>query len=158
MSLRSMQNSIIVRPVAATDVDRLIEFNLRMAEETEGKQLDSKVLACGVKAVLEEPKRGFYLVAEVDGEVAGSLMVTTEWSDWRNSEYWWIQSVYVHKSWRQKGIFTQLFKAIKKIAQKNDIEVLRLYVYNENVKAKETYIASGMKEKTYSIYQISLEP
>ena len=139
------------------DADQITKNNVLLAKESENLTIDYKTAFEGVKAVLSDKKKGFYLVAEENNNIIGQMMITFEWSDWHNKNIWWLQSVYVHKSWRRKGVFTKLFKAIKKNALKNNIEVLRLYVINGNIKAKETYIASGMQKKPYSIYQMSLE-
>ncbi len=139
------------------DAEQITKNNVLLAKESENLTIEYKTAFEGVTAVSSDRKKGFYLVAEEKNNIIGQIMITFEWSDWHNKNIWWLQSVYVHKSWRRKGVFTQLFKAIKKTARKNNIEVLRLYVYNDNVKAKETYIASEMQEKPYSIYQISLE-
>jgi GNAT superfamily N-acetyltransferase len=108
-----------IRPASLRDAKRIIEFNLRMAEETEGKKLDFDVLRSGVSRVFNEPDHGFYLVAETGGKVVGCLLVTTEWSDWRNGEFWWIQSVYVESEFRRRGVFTSLYEATRKLAQKS---------------------------------------
>ncbi len=149
-----MQNHIKVRLAKPMDADRLIEFNLRMAEETEDKQLDSKVLASGVNAILADPKYGFYLVAEVDGEVVGSLMVTTEWSDWRNGRFWWIQSVYVAPKFRRQGVFRALYEDARGRA-KNETCVCgcRLYVERDNAPAQIVYSRLGLKETKYKMLE-----
>ena len=145
---------MIVRPATAMDVDRLIEFNLRMAEETEDKQLDSEVLARGVKAALEDPNRAFYLVAEVDGQVAGSLMVTTEWSDWRDGAFWWIQSVYVLPEFRRRGVFRALYDDVRDRARNGEsVCGCRLYVEKSNASAQTVYTRLGLKEANYKMFE-----
>lgn len=143
-----------IRRAEPTDADRLIEFNLRMARETEGRQLDPQLLSPGVKAVLADLKLGFYLVAEVDGEVVGSLMVTTEWSDWRNGTFWWIQSVYVAPEFRGQGVFRALYADIKARAR-NDRSVCgcRLYVERNNTSAQTVYTRLGFEETKYRMYE-----
>src|SRR5690348_3298169 len=102
-------DAIIVRAAVMADINTLIEFNAAMALETEHKTLDPAVLSAGVAAVIAEPKRGFYLVAEHARRVVGCLMITYEWSDWRNGDWWWFQSVYIHPDYRRRGVFRKLF-------------------------------------------------
>jgi len=149
-----MQNHITIRGAKPMDAERLIEFNLRMAQETEDKQLDSKILISGVNAILSHPKLGFYLVGEADGEVVGSLMVTTEWSDWRNGAFWWIQSVYVTPEFRRRGVFRALYEDARDRA-KNEEGVCgcRLYVERDNVSALTVYTRLGLKETNYKMLE-----
>jgi GNAT superfamily N-acetyltransferase len=131
-----MQNQLKIRQAIQEDADTLVEFNLRMAMETEGKQLDPSVLASGVKSVLQDPALGFYLVAEIDGKITGAFMITTEWSDWRNGEFWWIQSVYVMPEFRQRGTFRALYEAVGKRARESkQVCGFRLYVERDNAAA-----------------------
>lgn len=152
-----MAQRIEIRPAEFADSEKIIEFNRRMAEETEGTKLDPDVLCSGVKAVLEEPKHGFYLIAVADGQVAGCLLVTTEWSDWRNGEFWWIQSVYVEPEFRRRGVFRSLYEATRQRAEKSDrVCGFRLYVERENVQAQETYTRLGMRETAYRMLETLL--
>jgi GNAT superfamily N-acetyltransferase len=125
-----------------------------MAEETEGKALDPETTRRGVRALFDDPSRGFYLVAERGGTVVASLMITTEWSDWRNGQFWWIQSVYVRPSDRRTGVYTALHRAVRRRAR-NAAEVcgLRLYVERGNTPARDTYEALGMTEASYRMYE-----
>src|SRR5207253_9625704 len=100
---------IRIRPAVPADVGVLCEFNQRVAAETEAKTLDPQVVAAGVAAVLADPAKGFYYVAEDQGEVLGQLMITGEWSDWRNAWIWWIQSVFVRPEARRRGVFRALY-------------------------------------------------
>jgi len=149
-----MQNHMNIRLAKSRDADRLIEFNMRMAKETEGKQLNYKKLASGVRAILADSKHGFYLVAEVAGEVVGSLMVTTEWSDWRNGTFWWIQSVYVAPEFRRRGVFRALYEDARGRA-KNEVRVCgcRLYVERDNASAQIAYTRLGLKETKYKMFE-----
>jgi len=149
-----MHDQVKIRKALRKDAATLVDFNLRMAKETEDKQLDSGVLISGVNAVLEDPKRGFYLVAEVDGKVSGSLMVTTEWSDWRDGAFWWVQSVYIAPRFRRHGVFRALYEEVKKQAR-NTAQVCgcRLYVERENATAQATYAQLGMAETNYKVYE-----
>lgn len=147
-------NGIAVRPARAEEADTLAGFNIAMALETEGRRLLPEVVGAGVRRLLAEPALGFYLVAVADGEVVGSAMVTTEWSDWRNGRFWWIQSVYVRPEWRRRGVFRALYAHIREAAaQAPDVCGFRLYVERENTAAQATYRALGMHETDYRIME-----
>lgn len=111
-----MTDVLFIRPAVAQDAERLVAFNRAMAKETEGIDLSVETLSAGVAALLKQPQYGFYLVAEIDGEVVGSLMVTYEWSDWRDGLFWWIQSVYVVPAHRGEGIYKRLYGEVKRRA------------------------------------------
>ena len=125
-----------------------------MAEETEDKTLDPETVQAGVRSLFDDASHGFYLVAVREEEVVGSLMITTEWSDWRNGLFWWIQSVYVRPSARRSGVYTALHRAVRSRAEDAD-EVcgLRLYVERDNEAAQEAYDALGMTETSYRMYE-----
>lgn len=144
----------LIRKATIDDADTLAAFNAEMARETEGKTLLPEVIAAGVRALLADRGLGYYVVAEVDGQVVASLMVTTEWSDWRNGTFWWIQSVYVQTGHRRRGIYRSLYAFVKQLAG-NDSSVcgFRLYVERENSAAQNTYAALGMKETSYQLYE-----
>ena len=147
-------NGIAVRPAHAEEADTLAGFNIAMALETEGRRLLPEVVGAGVRRLLAEPALGFYLVAVADGEVVGSAMVTTEWSDWRNGRFWWIQSVYVRPERRRHGVFRALYAHIREAAaQAPDVCGFRLYVERENAAAQATYRALGMHETDYRIME-----
>ncbi|WP_198421360.1 GNAT family N-acetyltransferase [Candidatus Nitrotoga sp. AM1P] len=144
----------MIRLAEIRDVLVITEFNQAMAFETERKKLIPKVASKGVKNILKNSNLGFYVIAERGKEVIGSLMVTTEWSDWRNGMFWWIQSVYIKPNERRKGIYTQLYNFVKESANNNpSICGFRLYVENENILAQNTYEALGMIETSYRIYE-----
>jgi len=156
-----MEPQFAVRRAAVGDVHVLAEFNLEMAAETEERQLDRDTLVKGVTALLENPDAGFYLVAEHQNMVIGALMVTSEWSDWRNGRFWWIQSVFVHKEYRRRGAFRTLFQRVDELASlEPDVCGLRLYVERENGPAHATYEAMGMHKTHYEMYELefSLSP
>lgn len=136
------------------DADTIASFNAAMALETEGKELIPEVIGTGVRRLIGMPSLGFYLVAEHAGEVIGCLMVTNEWSDWRNGLFWWIQSVYVKKSMRRQGVYRRMYAHVRSLAQ-SDSSVcgFRLYVEKENETAHATYASLGMKETPYLIYE-----
>ena len=143
-----------VRPASAGDADAIVAFNAAMAFETEGKRLRPEVLGPGVRRMLAEPNLGFYLVAEAAGEAVACLMVTTEWSDWRNGRFWWIQSVYVQPAWRRRGVFRALYDAVRERARREpDVCGLRLYVEQENVTAQATYRSLGMAKTDYYVFE-----
>lgn len=143
----------IIRPAERSDIAALADWNAAMAWETEHKQLDPQVLLHGVTAVLDEPRRGFYLVAERDGQASGCLMVTYEWSDWRNGDFWWIQSVYVAPPARRSGAFSALYTAVAQRAKQAGAVGLRLYVETENLRAQQTYRELGMEQCHYFMYE-----
>jgi GNAT superfamily N-acetyltransferase len=150
----------MVRPASAEDVDMLARFSAAMAHETEGRSLDTKRLRAGTAAVLAAPERGFYLVAEIPGdsarpaEVVGQLLVTFEWSDWRNATFWWIQSVYVPPTWRRRGIYRKMHEAVVAQARaRPDVCGIRLYVEGENQVAKKVYQKVGLQRSPYEVYE-----
>ena len=147
-----------IRPATAADLDHLVAWNAAMAAETEHKTLDPAVLRKGVQAVLDEPCRGFYLVAERDGQAVGSLLVTYEWSDWRNGDFYWIQSVYVAPAARRSGVFRTLYAAVEQRAREAGAVGMRLYVELENHRAQATYEGLGMHRCAYHMYEIALQP
>ncbi len=143
-----------VRNATLEDAQTLADFNRGIAMETENRALIPAVILSGVKAVFENPARGFYVVAEVRGGLVASLMVTTEWSDWRNGELWWIQSVYVARQWRRRGLYRLLYDYVKQLAaQDQNVCGFRLYVERENRVAQKTYAALGMSETRYKVFE-----
>jgi ribosomal protein S18 acetylase RimI-like enzyme len=145
---------VLIRQAEICDGLALAEFNRAMAFETEQKELIPEVVSRGVDELLNNPGLGFYVVAERDNEIIGSLMVTTEWSDWRNGMFWWIQSVYVKPNERRKGIYTGLYNFIRESANKNPTVCgFRLYVETQNSLAQNAYKALGMKKTDYRIYE-----
>ena len=143
-----------VRLATPQDAPVLVEFNAAMALETEQKALLAEVIGAGVRSLLGNPAAGFYVVAEKDGETVGVLMITKEWSDWRNGTFWWIQSVYVRPDARRQGVYKLLYRHVQELAA-NDPAVcgFRLYVERENGLAQATYRALGMKETRYLVFE-----
>ena len=150
-----MPTSLInIRQADTADAQAIADFNSLMAMETEGKTLQPDVILGGVQNMIANPAYGYYLVAEQDGQVVGSLMVTCEWSDWRNGLFWWIQSVYIVKEWRRQGVYRQLYAKVKTLAAQNgNICGFRLYVEKDNLKAQQTYQSLGMTATDYLIYE-----
>lgn len=143
-----------IRLAEQSDIGSLVEFNQAMALETEGKTLDSQILQIGVQSVFDDEKKGFYVVAEEDGEIIGGLMITFEWSDWRSAWFWWIQSVYILPDYRGRGIYRQLYDFVKDAARrKEDVCGFRLYVEKENTGAQTVYENLGMEESHYLMYE-----
>ena len=149
-----IDHEIRIREAQEADVPVLADFNRRMARETEGRELDPAVLASGVQAVFTEPGRGFYLVAEITAAVVGCLLVTKEWSDWRDGEFWWIQSVYVARDFRGRGVFRALYQTVRKRAENADrVCGCRLYVEQENHAAQAVYARMGLVETSYKVFE-----
>ena len=147
-------SEIKVRQATAAEAVRIADFNRAMAMETEGLALDEKTVAAGVVALMGHPDRGFYLVAEADGVVAGCLLITYEWSDWRNKMFWWIQSVYVKPELRGRGIYRALDDKVQELAAKaGNVCGFRLYVHKGNARAQEVYRSLGMHETEYLLYE-----
>ncbi len=145
---------IDIREATPNDAATIAGFNQRIAQETEGKTLDPDMILAGVSRLLAEPARGRYWLAEVDGEVAGQTMVTYEWSDWRNGNVWWIQSVYVSIEFRRQGVFSALYDAVRDEARADaDACGIRLYVEKSNERALATYRALGMEGDTYLVME-----
>lgn len=146
--------NINIRLAEKRDIEAITEFNMAMALETEGKKLDRHTLESGVEAMFENDEHGFYIVAENESNTVGSLMITTEWSDWRNGLFWWIQSVYVKEEFRRKGIYRKMYEFIKDQAKKDDkIAGFRLYVEKNNLAARKVYESLGMQETYYRLYE-----
>ena len=143
-----------IRQATKDDADVLIEFNQAMALETEGRRLEPETISAGVRAVFDGGGRGFYLVAEDEGRIIGGLMVTYEWSDWRNAWVWWIQSVYVVPEARGRRLYSMMYDEVKKRAEAaGDVCGFRLYVETENVKAQAVYEKVGMERSHYLMYE-----
>ncbi len=148
---------ITVREALPDDAGIIAGFNSDMAMETEGKTLDPDLIGPGVAALLEDASRGRYWVAVDDNRVIGQLMVTYEWSDWRNGNIWWIQSVYVHPDWRRQGVFRALYQHVESIASATPGVIgLRLYVETGNTRAQQTYEALGMVKPNYLVMEAML--
>jgi GNAT superfamily N-acetyltransferase len=145
---------IIIRTASPVDIDFLVGCNIAMALETERKTLDPAVLARGTHAVFGDPRRGFYLVAERNGSKVGCLLVTFEWSDWRDGDWWWFQSVYVVPQARRNGVFRALYAEVERRARATPRVIgLRLYVERDNASAQGTYAALGMEEESYKMFR-----
>ena len=145
---------IQIREAIESDAGQIAEFNARLASETEAIQLLPDVVGPGVEAMLADPSKGRYWVAEAGGRIVGQIMVTYEWSDWRNGMIWWIQSVYVHGEYRRSGVFSTLYRHVESLARKDPgVCGIRLYVERENSRARQTYASLGMSRTDYRIMQ-----
>ena len=143
-----------VRFATKADAATIARFNQAMAMETENKVLADEVIGNGVRTLMQNPRDGFYVVAVVEGVLAASLMVTSEWSDWRNGFFWWIQSVYVDRAYRRRGLYSAMYRFVKNEATKrSDVCGFRLYVEQENVRAQKTYEYLGMTRTAYFLYE-----
>lgn len=149
-----MPEDLLIRRGEMRDADAIAAFNIAMARETEAKELLPESIGAGVRGLLVNPALGFYLVAETGESMVASLLVTTEWSDWRNGVFWWIQSVYVQPQWRRRGIYSRLYQFVKHAAAADPgICGFRLYVEKQNRGAQTTYASLGMQETDYRMYE-----
>ncbi len=142
-----------VRPATLADLETVTDFNARLAEESEGLQLDRDRLRSGVRAVLRDRALGFYLLAESGPEVTGQLALTYEWSDWRNGMFWWLQSVYVRPEFRRQGVLRALYGHMLKLAKERGVCGVRLYVEQENRVAQEAYRQLGLNQAVFQMYE-----
>lgn len=158
-----MNDTFAIRPAESSDVNWLVACNIAMAWETEGKRLDPAILRAGVAAGLADDAKARYFIAmqhapliadEYFGVPVGTLMLTTEWSDWRNGDWWWIQSVYVAPHHRRKGVYAALYRHVERLARDSENVIgLRLYVEKENAVAQRTYESLGMRDSGYLLYE-----
>jgi GNAT superfamily N-acetyltransferase len=145
---------ITYRDATPHDAAAIIDFQLAMAQETEDVSLDRVILTRGVHAVFDNRSHGRYFVAEADGRVAASLLITYEWSDWRNGVVWWIQSVYVRPEMRGRGVYAGLYEHVKSIADSDErVRGIRLYVDRRNAVAQEVYTRLGMNGEHYLVFE-----
>jgi GNAT superfamily N-acetyltransferase len=151
-------DNLIIRLALQQDKEQIIHFNQAMALETENKTLNPVTLKAGVENLFAQPQYGFYCVAEMEGRVIGQLMITYEWSDWRNGLFWWIQSVYIHPDFRRKGIYRKLYGFILNESKKHQVCGIRLYVYKGNLPAKNTYLKCGMSASHYDLFEADFVP
>lgn len=149
-----MDGSLRVRAARPEDLESLVDFNCRLARETEDHELDPATVRRGLSRLFDNPAAGFYTVAEQEGRVVGCLLITFEWSDWRDGWLWWIQSVYVEAAARRRGVFRRLFEHVRENAETDgDVRGLRLYVERGNGRAQATYASMGMAEAPYKLFE-----
>ncbi len=143
-----------IRAAVLADAEIIAEFNCRLAMESEGRALEPAVIAAGVRVVLEGGGEAEYLLVENEGVVIAQLMLTREWSDWRNGWFYWIQSVFVAPEYRRQGVFSRLYQAaVARVESREDSVGLRLYVEAHNQKAQETYTKLGMRATGYEVLE-----
>ena len=148
---------ITIREATREDTENIVRFQEGMALETEGKVLDESLLRDGITAIFDSTQKGFYIVAEVGSVVVGSLLITYEWSDWRNATFWWIQSVFVDANWRRNGVYRSMYDYVVNVAKsRKDICGIRLYVERTNTIAQETYKDLGMTHSHYDLYETDI--
>ena len=148
---------LTIRDAAAGDAEIIADFNSRLASETEGMRLSPEVINRGVETLLADQSKGRYWVAQADSRVVGQIMVTYEWSDWRNGMIWWIQSVYVHGDYRRSGVFSLLYRHVESLARRDpQVSGIRLYVERDNARARRTYESLGMDMTDYRVMQSML--
>jgi GNAT superfamily N-acetyltransferase len=137
-----------------SDIPAIVEFNAALARETEHKELPLDILTRGVTRLLDKPEVGQYFVAEVDGKIVGCMMITYEWSDWRDGLIYWLQSVYVRAEYRRRGVFRALLSAVEQKAKSSpDVCGIRLYVERENAPAQATYQKHGLGPTPYQVME-----
>ena len=153
-----MTDDVTIREARLDDAAIIAQFNCALSRETEDGELDLETVTRGVSRFLQGAAAGFYSVAEIDGRVVGCLMITHEWTDWRDGNLWWIQSVYVHPEARRRGVFRALFDGVRSRAEADrDVRGIRLYVERDNDRARRTYESFGMTEKLYRIYELLVD-
>lgn len=152
--VKQLMANIIYRKAVLADLPAIVQFQIAMARETEELELDPRVCAQGVQAVFDNPALGQYYVSEKDGRVVGSLLITYEWSDWRNGMVWWIQSVYVVPEARRQGLYAGLYRYVKSLAQADEaVRGIRLYVDKRNTTAQQVYARLGMNGEHYQLFE-----
>ena len=142
-----------IRRATLDDLPVIVDWNIRLARETENMRLDRDTITHGVRAALSDENKALYFVAEIDGQLVGMLMITYEWSDWRNGNIWWIQSLYVTPELRRRGVFHALYQHVHNLAQSNNVKGLRLYVEQTNTIAQTTYEHVGMTNSHYLMFE-----
>ena len=153
-----MNKNISLREANVDDWQAIADYNSQLARETEGKILNRDTISAGVRTLLSDPRHGRYFVACLDSRIVGQLMHTREWSDWRNGEIWWLQSVYIDPAFRRRGVFRSLFHHIEHIAKASQNVVgIRLYVEQQNYRAMKVYESMGMVTAGYAVMERILD-
>ena len=150
------QSDFHIRLAEPRDLESLVTYNMALASETEDRHLERSLLQSGVEAILADSAKGFYVVMEhrPTGEMIGQLLITFEWSDWRNAVFWWLQSVYVHKDWRRQGVFKQLYDyVLAEGKRRGNVAGIRLYVEQDNAVAQGVYAYVGLSEAPYKVFE-----
>ncbi len=150
------QSDLHIRLAEPRDLESLVTYNMALASETEERHLDRALLRSGVEAILADSAKGFYVVMEhrPTGKTIGQLLITFEWSDWRNGVFWWLQSVYVHKDWRRQGVFKQLYDyVLAEGKRQGNVAGIRLYVEQDNAVAQQVYTQAGLSAAPYKVFE-----
>ncbi len=150
------QSDFHIRLAEHRDLESLVTYNVALAWETESRQLDQALLQSGVEAILADATKGFYVVMEhrPTGQTIGQVLITFEWSDWRNAVFWWLQSVYVHKEWRRQGVFKQLYDyVLREGKRQGNVAGIRLYVEQDNTVAQGVYKQAGLAVVPYKVFE-----
>ncbi|MCY3728403.1 MAG: GNAT family N-acetyltransferase [Nitrospira sp.] len=150
------QSDFHIRLAEPRDLESLVTFNLALARETEGRQLDRTMLQAGVESLLADASKGFYVVMEhrPSGQTIGQMLITFEWSDWRNAVFWWLQSVYVQKEWRRRGVFKKLYDyVLREGKRQGNVAGIRLYVEQDNTVAQGVYKQAGLSTAPYKMFE-----
>ena len=146
---------MIIREAELRDTEVIAGFNVELAAETEDLKLDSDIVANGVAALLRDRFKGIYFLAEIEGAVVGQIMITYEWSDWRNANLWWLQSVFVRGDCRGRGVFAALFRHVESLARQSpDVCGIRLYMHQDNGRARSAYEKLGMHQTKYQVFEL----
>lgn len=155
MTDRKIAMALKIRKARLGDAPQITRFNCQLAWETERRRLNRARVLRGVTALLKDATKGNYFVAEKEGRTAGQLLITWEWSDWRNGNFWWIQSVYVAPAFRGQGVFGALFGHVEKLANsQKDVCGLRLYMHEDNKRAAKVYTKHGMSRSHYDVFEM----
>jgi ribosomal protein S18 acetylase RimI-like enzyme len=157
MNSSTLREAISVRPARQEDVSLMARWQEAMALESEDRKLDTAIVTRGIQRALDDSQKGRYFMAEIRGRPVGTVMLTWEWSDWRDGWWWWIQSVYVETHFRRRGVYRALYAHVLALAQADpEIRGIRLYVERDNTNARRTYEFLGMKDAGYAIFEQSL--
>ncbi len=147
-----------IREATASDAETVTGFVVAMALDSEGIELAPAAVRTAVVTALDDPARARYWLAMQGERAVGQLMITTEWSDWNNAWYWWIQSVYVVPDCRRRGVFRETYRHVATVArERGDVCAIRLYVEHENASARRAYEQIGMAEAPYAVYEERLD-
>jgi len=143
-----------VRRARIDDAEKIARNNVLLAEESENKRISYDITLKGVEEVISDMNKGFYLIAEEEDAVIGQVMMTYEWSDWRNEQIWWLQSIYVDRAWRKRGVMHALLVRVREMAKEEGVALLKLYVHENNHAAMAAYEKSGMTRAPYAMYEM----
>lgn len=147
---------MLIKIAKLQDAYKIAQNNIMLAEESENMKIQYEKVLKGVRGIIADKKKGFYLVIEQENEILGQIMVTYEWSDWRGKNIWWLQSIYVQEKWRRKGLMGKMLEEIKKMSREYDVFAIRLYVHEGNKNAIEAYEHIGMEKSPYYIFSLEI--